>query len=118
MAGSRFGEMAPKIPFTYEALINEITNAMNSSVKGDLSMISDSNVRLEEEVKRPFKETMQEAGELWAQFPNTQEWKERKLKVVEEYFGQPIKLSTATEAQQDLVEGVIDELKNLLSTIK
>lgn len=118
MAGSRFGEMAPKIPFTYEALINEITNAMNSSVKGDLSMISDSNIRLEEEVKRPFKETMQEAGELWAQFPNTQEWKERKLKVVEEYFGQPIKLSTATEAQQDLVEGVIDELKNLLSTIK
>jgi hypothetical protein len=60
---------------------------------------------------------MQEAGELWAKFPKTPEWNEKKMKVVEEYFGQPIKLSTATEAQQDLVEGVIEDLKNLLSQI-
>ena len=39
------------------------------------------------------------------------------MKVVEEYFGQPIKLSTAVESQQDLVEGVIEDLKNLLSQI-
>ena len=120
MAGSRFGEMSPKIPFTYDSLINEVTKAMESSVNGDLSMIveQDNNRFGEEEVKRPFRETMAEAGQLWAQFPKTQEWNEKKMKVVEDYFGQPIKLSTATEAQQDLVEGVISDLKNLLSTIK
>ena len=40
MAGSRFGEMAPKIPFSYDTFIKETTKAMNSSVKGDLTMIS------------------------------------------------------------------------------
>ena len=120
MAGSRFGEMKPKIPFSYNALIEEITKAMESSVHGNLSMISDEeNKRVTAtEAKRPFKETMQEAGELWAQFPNTPEWKEKKMAIVQEYFGQPIKLSTAVESQQDLVEGVIEDLKNLLSTVK
>ena len=120
MAGSRFGEMKPKIPFSYDALIEEITKAMESSVHGNFSMIYDEeNKRVTTtEAKRPFKETMQEAGELWAQFPNTPEWKEKKMAIVQEYFGQPIKLSTAVESQQDLVEGVIEDLKNLLSTIK
>ena len=63
-------------------------------------------------------ETMAEAGQIWAQFPKTPEWNDRKMKVVEEYFGQPIKLSTAVESQQDLVESVIDDLKNLLSEVK
>ena len=40
------------------------------------------------------------------------------MAIVQEYFGQPIKLSTATETQQDLVESVIQDLKYLLSTVK
>ena len=43
MAGSRFGEMAPKIPFSYDSFIEEITKAMNSSVKGELTMISEED---------------------------------------------------------------------------
>ena len=43
MAGSRFGEMAPKIPFSYDTFIKETTKAMNSSVKGDLTMISEED---------------------------------------------------------------------------
>ena len=119
MAGSRFGEMKPKIPFSYDALIEEITKAMESSVHGNFSMISDEeNKRVTTtENKRPFKETMQEAGELWAQFPKTEEWNNRKMSIIEEYFGQKIKLSTATPEQQDLVESVIEDLKNLLSEI-
>ena len=35
--------------------------------------------------------------------------KEKKMAIVQEYFGQPIKLSTAVESQQDLVESVIQE---------
>lgn len=116
-AGSRFGGMSDKIPFTYEALINEIQKAIESDTKGDLNLITNEEPKIKE-AKRPFKETMQEAGELWAQFPNTPEWKEKKMAIVQEYFGQPIKLSTAVESQQDLVESVIEDLKNLLSTIK
>ena len=62
----------------------------------------------------PFTETMAEAGQLWAQFPKTPEWNEKKMNIIQEYFGQQIKLSTATEAQQDLVESVIEDLKHLL----
>ena len=68
--------------------------------------------------KLPFTETMAEAGQLWAQFPKTPEWNEKKMNIIQEYFGQQIKLSTATEAQQDLVESVIEDLKHLLSEVE
>ena len=66
----------------------------------------------------PFTETMAEAGQLWAQFLKTPEWNEKKMNIIQEYFGQQIKLSTATEAQQDLVESVIEDLKHLLSEVE
>ena len=115
-AGSRFGEMAPKIPFSYDALIKEVQKAMEKNTVDNPNLLINEEVEYKPEIKRPFKEVMQEAGELWAQFPNTQEWKDKKMAIVQEYFGQPIKLSTAVESQQDLVESVIEELKNLLST--
>lgn len=114
VAGSRFGNLAPKIPFTYNALITEISKAIESETKGDLSLVTNEEIEYKPEEKRPFTETMAEAGAIWMQFPKTPEWNERKMKVVEEYFGQPIKLSTATPEQQDLVESVISDLKNLL----
>ena len=118
VAGSRFGNLAPKIPFTYDALISEIQKAMETSVEGNNSLIINEEIKYEEEeTKRPFTETMAEAGQIWSKFPKTEEWNERKMKVVEEYFGQRIKLSTATPAQQDLVENVIQDLKNLLSEV-
>ena len=43
---------------------------------------------------------------------------EKKMAIVQDYFGQPFKLSTATPEQQDLVESVIEDLKNLLSQVK
>jgi len=117
-AGSRFGGMADKIPFTYEALIAEIQKAIESETEGDLNLVTNEKVEYKEEVKRPFTETMAEAGQIWAQFPKTPEWNEKKMAIVQEYFGQPIKLSTAVPEQQDLVESVIEELKNLLSEVK
>ena len=117
-AGSRFGEMAPKIPFSYKALIDEVQKAMEKNTAENPSLLIDEEIEYKEETKRPFRETMAEAGQVWAQFPKSQEWNERKMAVVQEYFGQPIKLSTAVESQQDLVESVIQDLKNLLSTIK
>lgn len=118
VAGSRFGNLAPKIPFTYDALITEIGKAIEKNTGGDSSLFTNEKVEYKEEIKRPFSETMAEAGQIWAQFPKTPEWNDRKMKIVEEYFGQPIKLSTAVESQQDLVESVIDDLKNLLSEVK
>ena len=117
-AGSRFGEMSAKIPFSYDALIQEVQKAIEKNTGGDSSLFTDEKVEYKEEVKRPFKDCMAEAGQIWAQFPKTPEWNDRKMKIVEEYFGQPIKLSTAVESQQDLVESVIDDLKNLLSEVK
>lgn len=117
-AGSRFGEMSAKIPFSYDALIQEVQKAIEKNTGGDSSLFTNEKVEYKEEVKRPFKECMAEAGQVWAQFPKTPEWNEKKMAIVQEYFGQPIKLSTAVESQQDLVESVIEDLKNLLSMIK
>jgi hypothetical protein len=113
VAGSRFGLMAPKIPFTYEALISEIQKAMESSII-DKNLLINEEIVYAPESKRLFSETMKEAGMIWNQFPKTPEWNEKKMAIVTEYFGQPIKLSTATPEQQDLVESVIEDLKQLL----
>ena len=117
-AGSRFGEMSAKIPFSYEALVQEVQRAIEKNTGGDSSLFTNEKIEYKEEVKRPFIETMAEAGQIWAQFPKTPEWNEKKMAIVQEYFGQPIKLSTAVPEQQDLVESVIEELKNLLSEVK
>ncbi len=117
VAGSRFGEITPKIDFSYEALIDAIVEAMENSVRGKEGLLVDHVEKSSTIEKRPFSEVMSEAGELWAKFPKTPEWTEKKNNIVKEFFGQPIKLSTATETQQELVEGVIEELKELLKTV-
>lgn len=114
MAGSRFKHIAPKIPFGYESLADAIAEAIRAEEEENPGAVVNGPVEDTTPEKRPFVDVMEEAGRLWNALPSTDEWKKRKQLAVKEYFGEFMKLSSATEDQQDLVEGVISELKIML----
>lgn len=120
MAGSRFKHMAPKFPFGYESMLKALSDAIEAEESESPGMVVDRSVtnELMDQEKRPFSETMEEAGRLWNQLPSTDEWKKRKQDAVKEYFGEFVKLSSATENQQELVEGVISELRRMVKEIE
>jgi hypothetical protein len=117
VAGSRFKYMSPVIPFGYEELVNALNDAIEKSERIDGVTITNQEIKnFEEEETRSFSDTMEEAGRLWMKALDSDPDKMGPLLsgIVETYFGQPIKLSTATEKQQDLVEMVILDIKKLL----
>jgi hypothetical protein len=118
IAGSRFKYMVPIIPFGYQELVDALHEAIEKSQKLDGIHLTDEEVsNFAKEEKRPFDQTMAEAAERWQQILKIDpEVMGPKLSlIVETYFGQPIKLSTATEKQQDLVEMVILDMKKLIT---
>lgn len=64
---------------------------------------------------RPFAETIQEAATLWNQLLQKYENDVTEMNaVIKHHFGEIVKLSATTERQQDIVELVIDDFKELL----
>lgn len=118
IAGSRFKYMVPIIPFGYEELVKALNDAIEKSQKLDgINLTNDKVSNFTEEERRPFEETMEEAKRCWqnAMDINSEGMGPKLSLIVETYFGQPIKLSTATERQQDLVEMVILDIKELIN---
>ena len=73
--------------------------------------------------RRPFSDVMNEAKDIWKQLVEKAQsmpeeeadtFANRMNGIVKKTFGHDMKLSQATDAQQDLVELCIDELKSLL----
>lgn len=74
-------------------------------------------------LRRPFSDVMNEAKDIWKQLVEKAQsmpeeeadtFANRMNGIVKKTFGRDMKLSQATDAQQDLVELCIDELKSLL----
>jgi hypothetical protein len=113
MAGSRFKHLKSPINFGYNELVEALSQAIDASVSEDGAIIVDKTVH-NEIAKRPFEDTMAEAGKLWEEIYNKDN---DNLKImtnlVELAFASPMRLSEATEKNQDVVEMVIEDLKEL-----
>ena len=115
MAGSRFKYLAPKIKFGYQELVDAITDAIDKAEKLDGAIIVDHEEKQIEE-KRNFESSQQEAKELWTKLVEANPENAKKiLKKMEITFGKPMKLSEITEDQQDLMELVILDMKDMLN---
>ena len=115
MAGSRFKYLAPKIKFGYQELVDAITDAIDKAEKLDGATIVDYEEKQIEE-KRNFESSQQEAKELWTKLVEANPENAKKiLKKMEITFGKPMKLSEITEDQQDLMELVILDMKDMLN---
>jgi hypothetical protein len=124
-AGARYKYIAPKIPFGdngYQELVDAIGDAIDKAVAQDGAEVSDSHNRIAIQV-RTFSDVMNEAKDIWKQLVEKAQsmpeeeadtFANRMNGIVKKTFGRDMKLSQATDAQQDLVELCIDELKSLL----
>lgn len=121
-AGSRYRYLAPKIPLSYQSLVDAISEAMEKEAKLTGTTVLD-HATTTEILRRPFSEVMNEAKDIWKQLVEKAQsmseeeadtFANRMNGIVKKTFGRDMKLSQATDAQQDLVELCIDELKSLL----
>lgn len=117
-AGSRYKYLAPKIELGYQQLVDAIAEAMKKEAEmtgTELDNRSATEV-LNAGITRPFSDVMNEARALWTKIIDTkgEEGREAIRVATKKVFGQDIQLSRATEEQQNLVELVIEEFKEIL----
>lgn len=114
VAGSRFKFLAEKIPLGYEELVNALVDAIEKEGKEKgQTMILDERLDFLKETK-PFKQVMSEARALWGELIDKDETLLVKMReIIKNHFGEDILLSQAKETQQELVELVIMDLKDL-----
>lgn len=120
-AGSRYEHLEPKIRFGYTELVNAIADAIEKSVAIDGAVAVDHvDNKVVTEKMRPFKEAMNEAKLLWTNHLNgasndeEAEFRFNALNdIVKRAFGKEIKLSTVVPSQQELLELVIEEMREL-----
>lgn len=119
-AGSRFKYMPERIPLSYENLVNALGEAIEKEGEANGGRIVDERVDLKEEKERSFEECMDEARELWTVIQDkdpSDAMIDKLLKIVENNFGQKIKLSTVSPEQQDLLELTILDLRDLKNSL-
>lgn len=113
-AGSRYKYLAPKIEFGYQPLVDAIADAIEKeALEG--AEVTDNTVTAAGPVLRPFAEAMNEARELWTKLVgdgNADNVEKIKASILST-FGQQKKLSEITEEQQELLEVVISDMKNM-----
>lgn len=117
-AGSRYKYLAPKIELGYQQLVAAIAEAMTKEAEmtgTELDTRSATEI-LSAGTTRPFSDVMAEARKLWTEIINQKgdEGKAMMKSAIKKVFNQDIQLSRATEEQQDLVELVIEDFKEIL----
>lgn len=116
-AGSRFKYMPDKIPFSYEALVDAIANAIEMAEKQDGAIVAD-NVKIKTEESLDFATVRARAQELWSQLVGTgdnanADMATAILKKIEMTMGRRMKLSEFTEDQVDLLNLVVLDMENM-----
>ena len=116
-AGSRFKYMPDKIPFSYEALVNAIADAIEMAEKQDGAIVADS-VKMKTEESLDFATVRARAQELWTQLVGTgdnanADMATAILKKIEMTMGRRMKLSEFTEDQVDLLNLVVLDMENM-----
>lgn len=112
-AGSRFPHLPGKIMFGYNEFTEALVRAIEKSTVVDGAIVVDKHIPLVVE-KRPFEETVKEGKALWAALiKESPENAEKILKIAEDIFCKPVKLSEIREDQQDLFELLLSDMRNL-----
>lgn len=110
-AGTRYKYLKPKIPFGYESLSNEIANAIEKEAAEGAQITDDTKMT----EPRTYKEAIEEAKVLWQKLTagNNYDNLAKIQGLIENTFGKPMKLSEVSENQLELLETVIDGMRNI-----
>lgn len=113
VAGSRFQYLPERFELSYENLVNNLAEAIEKQGEVSGGLIMDERLGYDDN-SRSFDEVMDEARRLWVKLTDGNEENARKiLKIVEETFGKKMKISEATEPQKDLLELVVNEMRDM-----
>lgn len=117
-AGNRFTYFPPKIEFSYQAVLDNLAQAIETEEKINHAKVVDSVEHTYEELDYDALRT--EAFDLWTKIVGTgdnanEEKARRILKRVEMIFGRPIKLSEITEDQKDLMNLVVLDMREMVT---
>lgn len=114
-AGSRFSNIAPKIPLSYEALVDAISEAITKSEKEDGMVTTDAPVTIPTEgPKADFGETMSAIKACAVALHNAEKMTQYN-KIVAEYLGKGKNVKDCTEDQIDIMLLILDDLKDYIA---
>lgn len=119
-AGSRFKYLAPKIPFGYDELVNAIADAIEKAEKLDGVTVVDKEVSNTPVIQKSYDELMDEARALWTKLVGEDDPDSNAPKImkkIEIIFGRKMKLSEVTEGQEDLLELVLIEMREMAKNL-
>lgn len=113
-AGSRYKYLAPRIPFSYQAFTQALSDAIekeaeNGAVVVDVAPVSTS-------IKLNYKEIRDKASDLWEKLVSKDSSNaERIIKKAEIIFGRTIPLSEITEDQVELFNLLVIDMEDMLN---
>ena len=115
VAGSRFKHMVGKIELSYDNFVNALHDAIDKqAAEGGMQASTEGDNLFMPKEKRKFVDTMAEAKALWVDLTANNSGNALTiLGRAEKIFGKPVKLSEIPESQQDLLELVILEMKEI-----
>lgn len=113
-AGSRYKYTSEKIPFTYEALRDDIAHAIDMQEKdGDTVVNTETNLYKDQSDKADFDDTVHQIKAHAVALKNADKFNLYN-KVVEEYLGKGKKVSECDESQIDMLVLILDDLKDIV----
>ena len=113
VAGSRYKDLAPRIPFGYNEFLEALGQAIDKEQENGAVVTDTAPVDTFE--KLDYKTIRAEASELWTVLVEKDpENAPIILKKVEIIFGRPMKLSEITEDQVDLFNLVVLDMRDML----
>lgn len=117
-AGNRFTYFPPVIEFSYQAVLDNLSAAIEAEAANNNATIVDRIERVQE--KLDYTQLKNEALTLWQKLVGqgenvNEEMAARILKRVEMIFGRPMRLSEITEDQVDLYNLVLIDMRELAS---
>lgn len=115
-AGSRYKYMSEKIPFTYDALLNDMNQAIDRMKNEDGAEISTEVNNLYKDVSEQadFKQTVEDIKAHALALRNA-DMMDDYTKIVTEYLGRGKKVQDCDETQIDMLVLILDDLKDLFA---
>ena len=118
-AGSRNKYMSATIPFTYEALLNDMQQAIDKLEKEDQAVVVDTPIDVYKDQSETvdFDEIVKEIKKIAKAF-NAQEQLASYTKIAEKHLGKGKKVQDCTESQVDMLTLILDDLKDKAEELK
>lgn len=114
-AGTRNKYMSEKIPFTYEALLKDMQQAIDKLEKEDGAVVSDKPIEVYKDQTEvaDFKDTVTRIGKI-AKALNEQEMMDKYTAITNNYLGKGKLVRECDATQIDLLMLILDDLEDLI----